>query len=441
MSAREILVTRTLQEVLELAGLAFKDVRLAGARDLIEGWLTRNGIEHVTQIGSGTAMDDLLEQLVVHESYFDRDLDQLRMVDELVFAPREQSREELRVWSAGCAAGEEPYTLAFMLETRGLLQRTSLTATDLSRAALARAQVGRYRAWSLRTGANTPAMRYLTRAGTDLCVPAAIKSTIEFRQLNLVEDPYPANQHLVVCRNVLIYLTAPGIAKVAAKMANALAPDGWLFMAPSDPRLDPYAPLVPTVTDRGIYYRRAERTRAPSVPPSAAVAARAWAPPPVRATPPTTPPPRPAPRPVPPAAAHVPPPTRPLSTSEVVHRLADHGDYAAARDLITKALSASPLDGELYFLEAVLAADEDSAASLRALDRAIYLEPHVPASYLFAGQLRHSRGDVVGARRAYRSALQILETLAPDAPVPWTDEPARLMTTACRQALESLDDR
>lgn len=433
MSVRELLVTRTLEEILQLAGLTFKDVRLAGARELIEAWLTRNGIDHVTQIGSGAAMDELLEQLVVHESYFDRDLDQLRMVDELVFAPREQTRDELRIWSAGCAAGEEPYTLAFMLETRGLLRRTTITATDLSKAALVRARAGRYRAWSLRTGAHTPAMRYLTRSGTDLCVPDAIRSSVEFRQLNLVEDPFPANQHLVVCRNVLIYLTVPAIAKVANKLADALAPDGWVFMAPSDPRLDPHAPLTPTVTDRGIYYRRTERARSATVPPVATGPARAWARQPVRAAPP--------PRPAKPAAARVPPPAVPAPASTAVHQLADHGDYAGARDLIAKALVASPLDGELYFLAAVLAADEDVTASLGALDRAIYLEPQVPVSYLFAGQLRHSRGDMVGARRAYRSALQILETLAPEAPVPWTDEPARIMTTACRQALESLDDR
>lgn len=419
---------------MQLAGLSFKDARLAGARELIEAWLTRNSIDNVTQIGSGRAMDELLEELVVHESYFDRDLDQLRMVDELVFAPWEQTRDELRVWSAGCAAGEEPYTLAFMLETRGLLRRTTITATDLSKAALARARAGRYRAWSLRTGAHTPAMRYLTRSGTDLCVPDAIRSTVEFRQLNLVEDPYPANQHLVVCRNVLIYLTVAAIAKVANKFADALAPDGWVFMAPSDPRLDPYAPLTPTVTDRGIYYRRAERARSAGVAPPAAIAAPTFARQPVRAA-------QPPPRPAKPAAARVPPPAVPPSASSAVHQLADHGDYAGARDLIAKALVASPLDGELYFLAAVLAADEDVSASLGALDRAIYLEPQVPVSYLFAGQLRHSRGDVVGARRAYRSALQILETLAPDAPVPWTDEPARIMTTACRQALESLDDR
>jgi chemotaxis protein methyltransferase CheR len=236
-----------------------------------------------------------------------------------------------------------------------------------------------------------------------------------------------------VCRNVLIYLTVPAIAKVATKFADALAPDGWVFMAPSDPRLDPHAPLTATVTDRGIYYRRTERVRSATVPPMAAGTARAWARQPVRASPP--------PRPAKPAAARVPPPAVSASVSTAVHQLADHGDYVGARNLITKALVASPLDGELYFLSAVLAADEDVTASLGALDRAIYLEPQVPVSYLFAGQLRHSRGDVVGARRAYRSALQILETLAPEAPVPWTDEPARIMTTACRQALESLDDR
>ncbi len=434
MSARELLIGRTLQEVLQLAGLAFKDVRLAGAVELIEAWLTRYAIDQVVQIGPGRAMEDLLEQLVVHESYFDRDLDQLRMVDELVFKPREHTREELRVWSAGCAGGEEPYSLAFMLETRGLLDRTTITATDLSRAALARAGVGRYRAWSLRTGADTPAMRYLTRSGTELCVPDQIKRKVGFRPLNLVEDPYPVHQHLVVCRNVLIYLNPAAIAKVAGKLAEALAPQGWLFVAPSDPRLDPFAPLQPTVTDRGIYYRRSQDVRPASVPAARVVARRSSAAPPMRAVPAVI-------RPVKPSVAVVAQTSPEPPVRERARQLADRGDFAGARSLIAKALVLEPLDAELYFLDAVLASDDDIPASLGALDRAMYLEPHVPVSYLLAGRLRSSRGDVVGARRAYRSALQLLEALAPDTRVQWTDESARIMTTACRQALEALDDR
>ena len=417
MTPHDHLVAHTLSEVARVSGLVFKDIRHTAALDVIAHWLVEHGIDSTAQIAPGDELDRLIEQIVVHESYFDRDLDQLRMIDELVFS---HARGDLRVWSAGCAGGEEPYTLAFMLESRGLLAHTSFTATDISRLALARARAGSYRAWSLRTGDKTPAMRYLQREGGQLVVPESIKRAIDFRVLNLLEDDYPVHQNLVLCRNVLIYLAPDAIAKVAVKLAHALTSDGWLFVAPSDPRLDPYAALEATVTDRGVYYRRKERV--------VVAAAR----PPVVVRPPQ-------PIVVKAAPAPLPPPKRVESLR--ANQLADRGDYEGARRMLAASLTASPLDAELHFLTAVLAADDDVAASLAALDRAIYLAPEVPASYLFSGRLHQSRGDITAARRAYRSALRILESLPPEALVPWADEPARLLASACRQALESLDAR
>lgn len=429
MSSRGELVTRALDEVNRHAGLFFKDVRLTGAVETIEGWLAEHRIASPIDIGPGVALDALLEDLVVHESYFDRDLEQLRLVDELVLA-KLAGNEEIRVWSAGCASGEEPYTLAFMLAARGLSERAIITATDLSRPALARARAGRYRAWAVRTGADSPAMRYLVRSGDVWDVPEAIKATVRFAPLNLVEDAFPTDQKLIVCRNVLIYLDAAAIAVVAQKLAAALAPDGWLFVAPADPRLDPHAALAATITDRGVYYRRSDRCR--PAPPAAPVdrtrrptAPAVLSPPPriVRA-PSTT---------IPPA------PTRDTQHARDRARLlADRGDPDGARAVLAAAIAAMPLDGELYFLEAVLFAADDIAASLRSLDRAIYLRPDVPVSYLFAGRLLQARGDLDAARKSYARALAILEALPPDERVMWSDEPAWIMTDACRRTLAGL---
>jgi chemotaxis protein methyltransferase CheR len=431
VSSHDQLVTRALDEVNRHAGLFFKDVRLSGAVETIEAWLAEHRIVNRLDIGPGVALDALLEDLVVHESYFDRDLEQLRLVDELVLAELARTTEPIRVWSAGCASGEEPYTLAFMLAARSLLQRATILATDLSRPALARARAGRYRAWAVRTGANSPAMRYLVRSGDQWVVPDSIKATVELAVLNLVEDPFPTDQRLIVCRNVLIYLDGAAIAAVARKFADALAPDGWLFVAPSDPRLDPYAPLEATVTDRGVYYRR--------VAHPAPVAATL----PVRRPRPATlplviapPPPR-----IVRARSTAIPPAPKLNTQDArdrVRLLADRGDHDGARAVLAAAIAATPLDAELYFLEAVLSAADDIDASLASLDRAIYLSPDAPVSYLFAGRLRQSKGDVAGARRSYARALAILEAFAPDERVIWSDEPAWIMADACRNALAAL---
>jgi chemotaxis protein methyltransferase CheR len=424
------LVTRALDEVNRHAGLFFKDVRLTGAVETIEAWITEHGIVNPFDIGPGVALDALLEDLVVHESYFDRDLEQLRLVDELVLAELARTTEAIRIWSAGCASGEEPYTLAFMLAARGLLQRTTIIGTDLSRPALARARAGRYRAWAVRTGANSPAMRYLVRSGDEWSVPASVKTTVEFAILNLVEDPFPTDQRLIVCRNVLIYLDASAVAAVARKFADALAPDGWLFVAPSDPRLDPYAELEATISDRGVYYRRAAYPR-PVTAPAAVRRPRASTTPFV-----IIPPPRivRAPSTAIPSA----PKLNTQAARDRIRTLADRGDHEGARAVLAAATAATPLDAELYFLDAVLSAADDIEASLVSLDRAIYLSPDAPVSYLFAARLRHSKGDVAGARRSYARALAILEACAPDERVMWSDEPAWIMADACRNALAAL---
>jgi chemotaxis protein methyltransferase CheR len=430
VSIQDGLVTRALDEVTRHAGLYFKDVRLTGAVATIKEWIAEHGIEHAVDIGPGVALDALLEDLVVHESYFDRDLEQLRLVDDLVLAGMVRTTETIRVWSAGCASGEEPYTLAFMLAARGLLQRATILATDLSRPALARARAGRYRAWAVRTGAQSPAMRFLVKTGHEWSVPTSIKSAVAFEPLNLVEDEFPAGQQLITCRNVLIYLDQAAIAVVAQKFAAALAPDGWLFVAPSDPRLDPHAPLAATVTDRGVYYRRAARPMPSTTPPPRSP--RASEPPPMA----FIAPPRVARAPsntIPPAPKHA---TR--AARDRVRVLADRGDDVGAREVLAAAIAATPLDGELYFLEAVLFAADNLDAALACLDRAIYLTPDAPVSYLFAARLRLSRGDRAGARRSYARALELLEASPPDEHVLWSDEPAWIMAEACRLALAAL---
>lgn len=429
------LVSAVLDQVARHAGLVFSDVRLASATDTIEAWLTRHEIRTPSHITPGPQLDRLLEELVVHESYFDRDGEQLAMVDELVFAKYARSDENLRVWSAGCAGGEEPYTLAFMIARRDMLARASVLGTDLSRAALARAREGKYRSWSVRIGAQSPAMRYLETCGADLCVPDPVKRAVRFEPLNLLEDPYPVDQHLIICRNVLIYFDTPSIAVIAQRMVAAMHPEGWLFVAPSDPRLDPHAALTPIFTNRGIYYRHRAATEARLAPAGS---------PPLRRKPPQ--PSRPPPvlppvvvRAAAPVATGV--PARAALAGDRARQLADRGDYSGARAALASELEASPLDAELHFFAAVLAADEDVPRALKSLERAMYLAPDAPLSYVLAGRLHQTVADPDRARRAYRVALRLLEQHEVDAPVPWTDESASILAAACRASLGALDER
>ncbi len=432
MTSRPELVTYVLETVRHRAGLVFPEGRLAGAINVITAWLDRLGIRYPNEVHQDEPLESLLEALVIHESYFDRDLEQLRFVDEVILTDLADRYDQLRVWSAGCASGEEPYSLAFMLSTRGLLDRTSVFATDLSRAALIRARAGRYRGWAVRTG-HTPALQYLQQSEHDLCVPERIKSAVRFARLNLVEDPFPTDQHLIVCRNVLIYLERAAIAGVATKLATALAAGGWLIVAPSDPRLDGLAPLECTVTDRGVHYRRRQAGQ-----PSVSAFRHPPAPAPLRTPAPfeaieTIATPLPRKQPAATAAVPQPPVQRP---ADRVRALADRGDYVAAIRVLELAQQDFPLDAELYFLLAVLRADDHQKESIQALERASYLAPNAPLPYMFAARLHQMRGERDKARRAYRTAVKLLDALPGDTRIEWSDETARILAAACREALE-----
>ncbi|MEO7092015.1 MAG: CheR family methyltransferase, partial [Polyangiales bacterium] len=142
-------VAAVLAMIAERSGLVFPDHRRTTAGATIAEFLAERDLRGVHDLATSGHLPALLERLVVHESFFDRDLDQMTFVDDVVLPELGQSSDvPLRVWSAGCAGGEEAYTLAFMLAKRGLFDRAAVLGTDLSEAALDRARRGRYRAWS-----------------------------------------------------------------------------------------------------------------------------------------------------------------------------------------------------------------------------------------------------------------------------------------------------
>lgn len=422
-------VAAVLAMIAEHSGLVFPDLRGATARATIAEFLAERDLRNERDLVTSGQLPALLERLVVHESFFDRDLEQLSFVDDVVLPELGQSRDvPLRVWSAGCAGGEEAYTLAFMLAKRGLFERAAVLGTDLSEAALARARRGRYRAWSARLGPASPAARFLESVDDQFQVPARFVDALKFARLNLVEDPYPGGHHLITCRNVLIYFDPRSVEIVATKLAGALAPGGWIAVGPSDPRLDQAAPLEMIFDERGTFYRLRARTHRRVVLP------------PVHAF---VPDPAPLAAPVPPRARAPLPRVAvlPPVVAEVgeIRRLADIGDATHAQGLLDAALRTRPLDPELHFLFSVLATERDVDAALAALARCVYLDPTKAAPQLLAASLWRARGKRTEARQAYRAALTILARTPATELVPWVDETAGTLITACQRALEILD--
>ena len=184
-------------------------------------------------------MDALIDALVVGETYFFRELAPLETLVDAFVAPLVEAGARPRVWSAACATGEEPLTVAMLLDDRGLRGRVDLVASDLSRRALERARSGRHGARALRDLALPPhAARYLHRAadGT-VTISRHLLDAVAWRRVNLLDAGQVAAigpVDFVLCRNVLIYFSDAVAARVVEGLAGQLRPGGALLVGVSE---------------------------------------------------------------------------------------------------------------------------------------------------------------------------------------------------------------
>src|SRR5215471_16244301 len=209
--------------------------------------------------------DDFVAELTIAETHFFRDSGQLDWISWHVLPALRELRGEphvLRIWSAGCASGEEPYSIGILLHESGLLDRVNLLGTDISARALEKAAAARYGSWSLRGLDAARLHRHFRPEGRLHVLADHIRSKVTFRRLNLAVPSYPlpANDthamDLILCRNVLIYFDEETIRRVAERFFQALAPGGWLIMGASDPLLADLAPFEVVSGPAGIAYRK-----------------------------------------------------------------------------------------------------------------------------------------------------------------------------------------
>jgi chemotaxis methyl-accepting protein methylase len=219
----------------------------------------------------------LLDVVTIKETFFHRDEEQLRSIDWRALAERARGRgsETIDVWAAGCATGEEPYTLALLaLETfAGGAPPVRILGTDLSRTAIDDAERGEYReralrlvpSWQLRT-------QFDTSVGSTTRIGEPARRLVRFAQHNLVRDPIPAPGagafDVVLCRNVLIYFDTPTVAIVVDRLRESLRPDGTLVLGAADTLCLTAATLgqLDRRTTVELPPRRQRREKAPSVP-------------------------------------------------------------------------------------------------------------------------------------------------------------------------------
>lgn len=429
------------------AGLIFPESRRqdleAGIRKTMASWNIPDVEQffHLLEVDQ-QIFDALIANITVAETYFFREPAQFQELRQRVLPSLRQHRDPgdtLRLWSAGCASGEEPYSLAILLEQVGLADQATILGTDISRTILARAREASYGGWSLRgdTSALTP---YFRRHRDLYVLSERLRRRVDFRHLNLALDLYPSAAtgttavDVIMCRNVLIYFDADTVKRVAQRLFESLRIDGWLITGPSDPPLWDCAPFQTLVTAAGIFYRRLQVSeiypvkkhfQADSRPDQYTHRSGATTPSsPAIAVPAIL---------SPTAAQHAPQaaatdqilqPTQEASTGLDayilrIRALANQGDRHRAETEVGDAIRIHPLCPELHYLRAIVLIEigrhNEAIVSLR---QAIYLDRSLAIVHFTLGSMLQRQGAAADARRAYQNVLVLCTERADDEVLP-----------------------
>lgn len=346
------------------------------------------------------------------ETYFFRDHGQfdllrLRLLPELI--ERRRAAKTLRLWSAGCASGEEAYSLAMLVDML-LPERADwnilILGSDVDETVLAKARHGHYRQWSFRMVPPALQQRYFLQDGDEWMLDERIRNMVTFRAGDLIREPFPAGEQrdmdLILCRNVFIYFGADDVAAVADKLADALNEGGYLMTGHTELIGHRMRNMQTKLFAEGVVHRRvapapAETLRAPPVAPLLAVPKRAPSAPLV--------------------LAQLPPLAKPGADEllATARERADEGKYDQAEQACRQALVAAPLAPGPYFLLAQLAqlkGDFKLAGEL--LDKTLYLDPRNVAATLEQAALCERAENLPRAQTLRRAALDIVRTLPGD---------------------------
>jgi chemotaxis protein methyltransferase CheR len=177
----------------------------------------------------------IADALTVNETYFFREVTQLRVLVEDMLAPLVAKGHRPRVWCAACSTGEEPLSLASLLDERGLLGQVQLLASDVSERALQVARRGRYGARAVRAFESLPA--WLSCEGELNVASARLRESIEWQRINLLDAATITGLghfDAIICRNVMIYFRDETMQTVVSRLHDALVPDGYLLVGASE---------------------------------------------------------------------------------------------------------------------------------------------------------------------------------------------------------------
>ncbi|MBJ6725305.1 chemotaxis protein CheR [Geomonas sp. Red875] len=420
---------------------------------------------------SGDQLDALARTLTIGETYFLRDPASYRVLEQELLpgliASRRAGDRRLRIWSAGCSSGEEPYSIAILLKRLipDLAQwDVTILGTDINPAALKKGKRGVYSQWSFRDAPPWLSDYFKQRPDGRMEILPEIRSMVRFKQLNLADEVYPSaangtgGMDLVFCRNVMLYFGPELVPQVVDRLHAALRVGGWLFVSPTEIDHRHFTRFSCRRFPGAIFFEKGDGVPVqdpvpvPELPLTllkemSTGQAPAWAATGFDFAP--------APSGAPPAAAQlmaetpVPSATDPGPASTVAaataeedarsgdaaecttdaagwearaRQLADQGLFDAAKQCCEKAIAQDRLHAASHYLLALIHIEQgaqDEAESI--LKRALYIDHDFILGYFALGNLYRQMGRDAESQRQFGVALSLLERCDPAAVLPDSD--------------------
>lgn len=408
--------------------------------------------EHVAFLESVTA------ELTVGESFFFRNEHHFRALREHVVPEIMRAnlgQREIRVWSAGCATGEEPYSIAILLDQLLAERRSwhvSVLGTDLNLAFLERARQATYRQWSFRQTNIHEDPRYFAKSGEHFTLAPALRGHTRFAYLNLVKDVYPSGLtgtlglDLILFRNVAIYLKPEITRAIVERFTRALRPGGWLLLGEVELSLTPAAGLEPRQFEQATFFRKPLQST--ERPASAPISVQPFTPV-LAPVPPTVPLWSPLPWGQATVSAGHGARLALNGSWDQIERHANHKEFieaeralskttpikerarcrlryagllsgmaelTRAREMVEICLREDPLLMEAQFWKAAFAEEDgDLAGAETAYRRALYLDRHCPMAHFHLALVLQQKADKAGAGRSLRTTLDLIRGKNPHA--------------------------
>lgn len=175
-----------------------------------------------------------IEHLTINVSEFFRNKNHWDILEQQIIPMLLSEKKTLRLWSAGCSTGEEPYSLAILMKEKFPGKQERIQATDIDEEVLAKAKMGLYNPKSIESVEPRVKEKYFQPEGGFFRIKDEIKKEVQFGQHDLLKDSYPDNIDLILCRNVVIYFTEETKERLYRKFVAALRPGGIMFIGSTE---------------------------------------------------------------------------------------------------------------------------------------------------------------------------------------------------------------